>query len=208
MKLILDGTDNEVFDPATDLRVLVAYPNAAFALRAKAMLARVAQDAGKFGRLIYSLWDFNSLAEPVLQPIAAEEALAADIVLFAAPEGKALPKGVREWIARWLVTKNELPQAMVASLHTDPATAPNPPVVLTYLARVAKYGGMNFFAGGGEAKPPVNLAKFRAELAETAGPVGMKNPPSLTASRKEDSAGQNLYANVVPAAQPLCRPAA
>lgn len=52
MKVIREGTDNGVFDTATDLRVLVAYQNAAFALRTKAMLEQVARDETRRGRLV------------------------------------------------------------------------------------------------------------------------------------------------------------
>lgn len=152
MKLILQGTDDELFDPATDLRVLVAYSNVAFALRAKTLLARIAQRADQLGRMVFSLWDFNSLAEPVLSPIATEEALGVDIILVAAPEGKVLPKGVRDWMARWLRAKKDFPQALVASLYRDLATAPAHPIVLPYLARVAKRGAMHFFPGAGAGK--------------------------------------------------------
>ncbi len=164
MKVIREGTDHGVFDTATDLRVLVAYQNAAFALRTKAMLEQVARDETRRGRLVYRLWEFNSLGDPVLLPIATAEVLAADIVVFSAQEGMALPKAVLNWTARWLLARESLPQALIASLHQDPeAPEPVQAFVLPYLAGVAKYGRMHFFAAGKDVRVWLDLKKIEAE---------------------------------------------
>ena len=210
MKVILDGPDNEPFDPAKDLRVFVAYLNAPFAHRAKATLERIGQDASEQGRLVYTMWDFNSLAEPMLSGIASGEALAADIIVFAAPEAKCLPKGVRDWIADWLLRKKDFPQALVAvaSLHRDPEQAQAEPVLPRYLARVAKYGSMHFFAEGSDGKAQVDRDKVRAGLAGESGTAGQKVFPLPAPLAGSQSMVTSLYGTMSPAAQRACQAAA
>ena len=174
MKVILDGSDSQRFDKVRDIRVLVAYQNAAFALRSEAMLERVGSAAGEGGRLIYTLWDFASLAVTPLIKIAAEDASNSDIVVFAAQEGEVLPKSVRDWIARWLLIKNGLPKVMVASLQPDPEHGRRPPVLLPYLAQVAEYGKMHFFAGTSEGLAQVDQNVIRLAHSGTTGTARKK----------------------------------
>ena len=208
MKMILAGSANELFDPVLDLRVVVAYQNSALALRARALLERVAQAAARPGRLIYSLWDFTGLAEPALLPIACQEALAADIIVVAAVEGKALPKGVRDWVARWLRKKNDLPQALVASLHPDPEQTPAPPVVRPYLAGVAEHGKMQFFASPSDGHGPVAPAEAGDGVGRKSRPAGQAVFPLPAPPAGASVALTNLYATMPPAAHALCRAAA
>ncbi len=207
MKVILDGTDNEAFDPVSDLRVLVAYPNAAFARRAKVMLQRVGQAAGEQGRLIYSLWDFSCLAEPRLLQIATEEALAADIIIFSAPEGKSLPKSVRDWVSRWLLLKKEIPQALVACLHHEESPAPTDPILLRYLASVAECGDMSFFAAGNGSEVRADLAELRVKREGTSQRAGPAVSPQLANRAGAPPGITCIYATGTPAAQRGCRAA-
>ena len=172
MKVILDGTDSQPFDQVGDIRALVVYQNAAFALRSKAMLERVGRAAGKGGRLIYTLWDFDSLAAPALMAVAADDARNSDIVVFAAQEGEILPRAVRNWISCWIGTRSGHPRAIVASLQFHPEHSRRPPVLLPYLAQVAEHGKMHFFSGTTESLAHVDMDLVRVSHGVTIGTEG------------------------------------
>ena len=196
MKVIFAGPDSPPFEPADDLRVLVAYRNSAFALRARDLLDRVGNEAGETGRMICSLWNFDSLAVPVLALLALADAKEADLVVFATQEGEALPWDVHLWIARWFLTAPDLPRALVAILDSEPAQAKAPPVVRAYLEKVARNGKMQFFARGCNATAPLHLEALNAQFARD---HEIGTVIQQTAGRRSGAPG--IYSRVTPAAQ-------
>lgn len=205
MKVILEGTDDEPFDPANDLRVLVAYLNSGLALRAHAMLERVGREAGESGRLIFSLWDFNSLSEPALVPLAVAAAKEADMIVFATPEGQPLPRQVRDWIAHWLLTKKELPRALVANLDPESAPPTAKPVVRPYLEKVASNGKMHFWARASDAQTPLDTARLKAQRAgdQVKGSKAIARQNATRAGWRSKPSG--IHATATSVAQECCR---
>src|ERR1051326_512367 len=68
-------------------------------------------------------WSIGQLAEPPFPTQAAEQAAAADLILFAIhPEGDLTPE-LRGWINDWLARRGEREGALVGLL--DPAAKPN-----------------------------------------------------------------------------------
>ncbi len=199
MKVIIEGRDNVLFDAANDLRVVVAHLNSAFALRTHAVLERMGREAGGSGRLICSLWDFNSLAEPALSPMAVAETQQANLVVIATQEGAALPREVCLWIIKSLVTKPGHPRALIAILDFDLAQPETHPVVRPYLQIVARYGELSFFASDSDAKELLDLKAYRAQLARASATGDKKVVPQTPPAADWRSELPRAYATVSPA---------
>lgn len=128
------------------INVLVASEDFAAGCRVMAMLKRVGSQCGGPGRLIHMMWRFDVLSDPSFLEPAVSEALAADIIIIAMREGKGLPQKVRNWMARWLLMKEDRPLALAASFDHDREKTSDQGCVLPYLARLAQYGKMQFFS--------------------------------------------------------------
>ena len=103
---------------------------------------------------------FDVLSDPSFLELAVSEALAADINVIAMSEGKGLPQKVRNWIARWLLMKQDRPLALAASLDHHRVKASDQRSVLPYLAKLAHYGKMQFFANGYDETHRVDLGNI------------------------------------------------
>ncbi len=149
-----------------DINVLVAYEDFAAGCRAMALLKRVGSQCGGPGRLIHMMWRFDVLSDPCYLELAVSEALAADIIIIAMREGRGLPQKVRNWIARWLLMKEDRPLALAASLDHDREKTSDQVCVLPYLAKLAHYGKMQFFSNRCAQATGVDLggAKVNATL--------------------------------------------
>jgi hypothetical protein len=190
VKVILDGTDNKPFDEVRDMRVLLVYQSAAHALRTTAMLERVGQAAGEGGRLIFTPWDFDSLAVMPLMHIAVEDARNSDIIVFAAEEGELLPQQVRNWISCWLGAKFGHPRALVANLQPRPEPTLAPPV--PYLAKVAEQGKMHFFSGTNES-----LAHVDMDLVRVAHPVTSRTVTVRSSTQPEPATETQIPVSIL-----------
>jgi hypothetical protein len=143
------------------VNVLIAYEDFAAGARAMAMLKRVDVQCGEPGQLIHMMWRFDVLADADFFDLAVREALAADIIVIATREGKRLPQRIRDWIARWLLMKKSRPLALVATLDYPPrkARSSSEGCVLPYLAKLADYGKLQFFANDGRQSHGFDLAR-------------------------------------------------
>jgi hypothetical protein len=125
-----------------------------------AILKRVDSQCGLQGQLNYVMWRFDVLAEASFFELAVNEALAADIIVIATREGKGLPQRIRDWIARWLLMKQHRPLALVAALNYPRVKANRDWLVLPYLAKLARFGKMQFFANDSGPAAEVELASL------------------------------------------------
>ena len=200
----MDDPDNEPFDPADDLRVVVAYLNSAFALRASTLLERVAREAGTPGRLICSLWEFKSLAEPALARLAVGDAKAANLIVIATQEGEALPPEVRSWLGHVLVTKQEHPRALAAVLDLDPARPEAQRGVRSYLEEVARRSEMQFYASGSDANTPLDLQKLRKPSPGKKADAAKRPKPPTAPTTGWRSGCLGFYAILTLAARGVC----
>jgi len=149
---------NEGNEDDSRLIVLVAYEDFAAAIRAMAMLKRVGNQCGQQARLIPLIWRFDVLADDSYFELAVGDALAADIIVISAREGKTLPQKIREWIAHWLLVEDRRPPALVATLDYHPVRMKRQSCVLPYLAKLAHYGNMPFFANDGDRASGIDPA--------------------------------------------------
>ena len=196
--------DNEPFDPADDLRVVVAYLNSDSVLRASALLDRVAREADDAGRLICSLWEFKSLAEPALSRLAVVDAKDADLIVIATQEGEALPQEVRIWIVNSLLTKQVHPRALVAILDLDLAQPKTKRVIRPYLEEVARSAKMQFFASGSDGNPPLELKKLKAPPTGRHGSGDERTTTQTTPASGWRSGCLGFYAILTLAAKGVC----
>jgi len=145
------------------VNVLVAYEDFAAGSRAMAMLKRVDSQSGQPGQLVHMMWRFDVLADESFFELAVSEALAADIIVIATREGKSLPRRIRDWIARWLLLKKRRPLALVATLDYQPVQASSQGCVLPYLAKLARYGKLQFFVNDNDRATGLQLARISAD---------------------------------------------
>ena len=155
MKLVLDQPWMLPFDPANDVRVLIACEDSTAAEQACALLDCVGRDCEPAGRLIYRWWNFEVLAISSLRELASYEAAAADLIIIAAHEARKLPPGIANWITRWLDLRKGRRGALVALLDSNLATQDAPRAVCMKLKASAARGHLDFFAvtdDAGEAR--------------------------------------------------------
>ncbi len=146
MKLVLDQPWMQPFDPAKDVRVVIACEDSTAAEQACALLDCVGKDCGAGGRLIYRWWNFEVLAINSLRELASYEAAAADLIIIAAHESGKLAPGIRDWITRWLELRKGRGGALVALLASTPEVTGAPKVVFSKLKASAARGHLDFFA--------------------------------------------------------------
>jgi hypothetical protein len=141
--------------------VFVAYEDFAAGIRAMAMLKRVDNRCDQPGQLLPIMWRFDVLSDASFFELAVSEALAADIIVIATRKGKGLPQRIKDWIARWLLLKQRRPLALVATLDYRPVKASSKASVLPYLAKLARFGKLQFFANHDGYVTGVELANLR-----------------------------------------------
>lgn len=151
MKLVLDQPWMEPFDPAMDVRVLIACEDSTAAEQACALLDCVGRDCGPDGRLIYRWWNFEVLAVNSLRELASYEAAAADLIIVAAHEDGTLRPEIANWITRWLNLRKGRPGALVALLEADPNAPGVPRAVFSKLKAAAARGHLDFFVSMSDA---------------------------------------------------------
>ena len=170
MNVIPNETEIEPSESVSDLRVLVAYEDLPAGIRAMAILERVDREFVGAGRAVHMMWRFDELSDPYLFRIAVTEALAADVIVISAHEAEKLPQEIRDWIARWLLTKDDRPRTLIAALQPNGVSARNQQHILTYLQKVAHHGKLEFFAAGSKMESAVNQGSLSAEDAQRTEP--------------------------------------
>ena len=97
--------------------------------------------AGEFS-LSNQMWKFDVLTIPKLAEIAAQDALAADIIIVSSRGGQELPPHVCHWMEMWVGGEMRA-QALVALFQGDEFYTQNG--VRRYLAEAAKRAVIEFF---------------------------------------------------------------
>jgi hypothetical protein len=139
----------------SSIKIVIAYDNAATALRAEAIYERLAQRLGDDFDFEQRLWRFDVLEEETLRAEAAKDAADADIVIVATKDDHQLPEGVQSWLESSL-QQHAGGAALVALLeHASPPVQP-------YLEDVARRGGMDFFAQSSADEAAGQLPLFTA----------------------------------------------
>ncbi len=161
MELVLKHPNDAPAQRAKDLVVVVACEDGTTAPRACSLLQRVARNAGLEGRLVYSWLTFAVLASPSLRHLASTEAAAADMIVVAAREGRALPEAVKNYLRLWVANPESPPRrrALVALLESDPKLDGVSRGVVSELKRLAESGGVDFFGNGDEVSSGAALVR-------------------------------------------------
>lgn len=144
------------------IKVLVAYDSFRSGCRAMALLKRLG-GGGAAGELTHVMVRFDLLADAAFFELAVGEALAADLVVIATIEGRELPREVRDWLGQWLLRRQDVPQALVGTFDYSQTKACGPGCVSAYLEKLAGYGKMPFFTGGGDRAPAVDFGRVEGD---------------------------------------------
>ena len=145
MIIEMNNPDLASFEESEDLKVVVAYEDWSAAMCAKTLLNKIGRQCGDCGRLVYSMWKFQVLSEPILLNMAATEAKAADIIIISASNGQQLPTAVRRWMNRCFATRKKHHSALVALVRTNKQNPTLPQAIRPCLEQMAKAAGMDFF---------------------------------------------------------------
>jgi hypothetical protein len=129
------------------LRVMVAYEDLPAAQRAQKLLERtaIAMKNGGHGTLHCAMWKINDLRIPSRMKLAAEKAMAADVIVISARERAEIPELLQEWIRLWLPKKKGQSCGLLALLDysgKDSALGG----IYWYLKYAAHFGNLAFFA--------------------------------------------------------------
>jgi len=132
-------------EPNPMFNVLIAYEDFDTGKNAKRTYDFLVEHLGDDCTFSSQMWKFDVLALPKLKEMAAHDAAEADIIIVSAHGTNDVPAEVKSWIEEWLGQK---PHAIALVGLFDPdAYLRNLP--RSYLADVAKRGGMEFFAQPG-----------------------------------------------------------
>ena len=159
MKLVLNEPGMKPFEPARDLKVLVACENPAAAAQACDVLERIGRSIEADGRLIYSWWNFEVLAVPSLKQLAGAEAAEADLMILAAQDGSKVPREIMDWFHSQLATGTCRCRALVALLDSTGIRKTASLETLAQLKKIAKLWRIDFFAKGSEEELEAGLAQ-------------------------------------------------
>jgi len=101
------------------LEVLVVHEDSTTALRAKETLNNLENLLELKIRFVISLCGFDMFADPGLAESALQQAKRSDIVFLSLLGDRKLPNAVRNWLLRWLETRDFKPCALVVSLDSS-----------------------------------------------------------------------------------------
>ena len=152
MRLELNQPFMEPFEPAKDLKVVIACESSTAAGRVCGVLERIGRNCATDGRLIYSWWNFDGLSIASLRKLAAMEAAAANMIVIAAHDREELPEVVVNWLNQCVAMTEFHPRALVALLDLDTAKKKISRAIISQLKKVAEWGQMDFFANGTEGE--------------------------------------------------------
>jgi hypothetical protein len=130
-------------DSGPPFNVLIAYEDFETGKHAKWTYDYLAENLGRECQLTNQMWKFDALSIPKLREIAVRDAALADIIIISS-HGDGIPDYVSKWIESWLMEGIEA-LALVA-LFDRPESQHDCSKLKTYLAGIAKRGGMEFFA--------------------------------------------------------------
>jgi hypothetical protein len=87
------------------VKAVVLYSEFESGVRARALLSRVAHQAGCQGRVQSVFWRFDVMSQPLVAREALYHAADADIVLLAASAVSSPPAWLLEWLEGWAITR-------------------------------------------------------------------------------------------------------
>lgn len=127
----------------TNFNVLIVYEDFETGKQAKKTYDLLSENLGRECQCTSQMWKFEVLTIPKLRDIALKDAAMADIVIVSC-HGQELPRPVQDWLSSWVsAPANTL--ALVALLDGASEHALHNHAVRTYLADIARQGGMEFF---------------------------------------------------------------
>jgi len=141
-------------DDSHTLKILIVYETLYDAVRATVMSQRLADQLQSSTEIKSDLWKFEPLAYPDAREEAANEAAAADMIIFATRGTAELPDHVKSWVASWMYRKRPGEAVLVALFDREEKFDGEVPRPLDYLQEIAKKAGMDFFCNTNEPPPP------------------------------------------------------
>jgi hypothetical protein len=132
-----------LLDVAETFSIVVVYEDSATRDRAIRVCDHVKAQV-KEVELKFSWWRFDFLSDPKLAELAAKAAARADMVIFSAHDGKALPPPVRDWIETWLPRRKQKDSALMALIGAAETRFNQSTPARTYLHAVATRARMDY----------------------------------------------------------------
>jgi hypothetical protein len=168
--LKLTSTDGGLGPAEQDdgLKALVMFQDTAAGSRAIVALDRVARKIDGLGTLVCAVWSLGLLGDSSSRKIVADEASAADVVIFALNSATGLPREVDEWITSWLGRKNRRALALGAIVDGKEGRH-RAAAMIAQLRQFARLGSLDFFATGGEAEEGSTLESALGRVSSAAG---------------------------------------
>lgn len=151
--------------------ILIAYHDLEAGKHAKMTYDYLQENLGRECTLTNQMWKFEVLSIPKLREIAIKDATQADIIIISG-HGDELPEPVIKWTESWLMEETSA-LALVALFDRVEESSSSPLTTRSYLAEVAKRGGMEFFAqpdewpGRSRATQTLGLRSDAAVTAKT-----------------------------------------
>jgi hypothetical protein len=122
---------------SSGLEVLVVHEDLPTGLRASAVFQNVEYSLGTDTRILISnWWRFARLQDAGLAESALQQAKRADIVFLAMHCDRNLPTDVRNWLLKWLGTKDHKPGVLVVSLDSNTRDLLEPNSTFNFLREI------------------------------------------------------------------------
>lgn len=150
---LLARKESREIDLPEPVRILIVYEDMVTGQKARLVAEQLVGSLGPGYRCEPSLWKFEVLKVPDISAMAAYEARQADLIVFAAREGKELEEEVKQWIQGWLPYKERGDSCIVALLLKGPNPTASASPLYSYLRKIAEKRGLDFFWQELESQP-------------------------------------------------------
>ena len=144
------------------LKVLVIYSEKVGAEIGSRACSALRTHLGRQFQVSQTVWNTELFKSPKLRVLAAKEAMEADLVFMAMPEGSPLESEVDTWLSLWQKRGRASGAALVALLRRDSIEAPH--MVSERLQEFARAAKMDFFCHS-EVQPGVLESTGEAVIA-------------------------------------------
>lgn len=142
---LLARKEARLLDIPEPVRILIVYEDMFTGQKARLVAEQLVGSLGPDYKCEPSLWKFDVLKVPDISAIAAVEARQADLIVFAAREGKDLGDEVKQWIQNWLPFKQKGDSCIVALLVREEKSFASASPLYAYLRKIAEKRGLDFF---------------------------------------------------------------
>ena len=168
---------------SAQLNIFLAYADTVHEKLGRKYCDNIAESARAFAHINLAKWNFNMLAIPAVNVMAAAEARNSCVVVIAMNRGESLPAGVKMWFERWCSTRTSADVILAVILSDSEQTANCQWTDYPYLEAHARAYGIKFFVRTSSLSP---RRETRAGLASArrlkAGEVfTMRNLPEASA---------------------------